>query len=618
MNTLQHCWKDSLDHLESESRRNHSLNTSVQPLILLDFMPYLLRTLIFLLAALFGYYLLFWWESASEWQGDRDLAPQNGQALLDQVDAVRRDSQLAQDTPTIRFENVTDTGLDFAYDNGATDEYHLAETLGGGIGASDFDGDGLTDLVFVNGGDPFLSNQQSANSLRFFRAVAPTKFMPRAEAAGCDWRGYGHGCSVGDFNNDGFDDFLITGYLSSAMYVNLGDGTFEDVTSSAGLTMDRWCATAAFGDLDLDGDLDLYVTAYADVPATRPTPFCEEGGQRIHCHPHHYPPVPDYLFENVGDGTFRDRSIHSGVAAELQYGLGVVIADFNNDLVPEIFVANDGDRNLLFQWAEDWRFSEIGTESGIAYSAEGQSMGSMGIACADLNRDGALDIVTTNFIHEPNLVFMNQGNGVFVDQSRTSTVSAKSRPLVGWSAVAFDANLDGLYDLCIANGHVTPSPSADFQQPMLLFSGTEAHGFEPLPNLLPGKWHGRTLLAGDFTSDGKPDLVFVSIHDQVQFLRNTSPSTGQGLALRLIGRTSNRSAAQVRLEFVDATSDLVMVRQLSGGYLTSSTMPILLIRQPESQEMLPSQPRIKLTWPSGTSQTLEWEDVVNSRVVIEP
>ncbi|MBI1349179.1 hypothetical protein GC163_23160 [bacterium] len=581
-------------------------------------MPYLLRTLLFLLAALCGYYLLFWWESASDWQGDRDLVPQNGQALLDQVDAVRFVSQPAQDVPAIRFENVTDTGLDFTYDNGATDEYHLAETLGGGIGASDFDGDGMTDLVFVNGGDPFLSSQQTSNSLHLFKAVEPTKFTPIAALARCDWRGYGHGCCVGDFNNDGFDDFLITGYLSSVMFLNLGDGTFQDVTSPAGLVMDRWCATAAFGDLDLDGDLDLYVTAYADVPTTRPTPYCDERGQRIHCHPHHYPAVPDYLFENLGDGTFLDRSIDSGVAAERQYGLGVVIADFDNDLVPEVFVANDGDRNLMFRWNSGWRFTEVGTESGIAYSADGQSMGSMGIACADLNGDGALDILTTNFIHEPNLIYINQGNCVFLDQSRNTAISSMSRSLVGWSATAFDANLDGLYDLCIANGHVTPSPTADFEQPVSFFVGAKTGEFYPQLAVLPGKWHGRSVLSGDFTRDGKPDLLFAPIYHHVELLQNTSPKTGHGVVLRLIGRTSNRSAAHVRIEVVNAQKQTAVHRLIGGGYLTSSTMPTAVMGLPYEQAGHARATQIKLTWPTGRSNLIEWNGVAREITVLEP
>ncbi len=407
--------------------------------------------ILFAMLAAAGFGAAKWVETRSVWRGD-DLLPEQVQSgNTAAVNFTQNHSIESPNHETLKFTEFSDSALQFSYDNGASGKFHLAETLGGGLGAADLDRDGHTDLIFVDGGDPIDWSDQTRNSIQVYRHLGKTSFTEVGKQNGCFWSGYGHGCCLGDFNNDGFDDFLITGYQSSALFMNMGDGTYEEQTAEAELKMDRWCATAAFGDLDNDGDLDLYVTTYADTPRDVPPPYCEESGKRIHCHPHYHLPVPDYLFENLGYGTFRDRSADSGISAQIQYGLGVVIADFNDDRIPEIFIANDGDRNLLFEKESDWKFREIGIESGIAYTAMGKSTGSMGIACADFDQDGRLDLLTTNFIHEANVTFYNQGNNTFVETTGQNGLTTTSRSMVGWSAVPFDADLNGQLDLFITN-----------------------------------------------------------------------------------------------------------------------------------------------------------------------
>ncbi len=564
-------------------------------------MRFFVPVILFAILAAAGYGTAKWVESRSVWRGD-DLLPKP--VKTDGVDRrdptqTRHSQPPAQDG--LKFIELQNSGLDFTYENGDSGKFHLAETLGGGIGTADLDRDGRTDLIFVDGGDPINWPDQISNSIHIYRHLSTTSFTEVGEQNGCLWSGYGHGCCLGDFNNDGFDDFLITGYQSTAFFMNMGDGTYEERTEEAGLKMDRWCATAAFGDLDNDGDLDLYVTTYANTPRDVPPPYCEESGRRIHCHPHYYSAVPDYLFENVGDGTFRDRSTDSGISEQIQYGLGVVIADFNDDRTPEIFIANDGDRNLLFEKESDWKYREIGIESGVAYTAMGKSTGSMGIACADFNRDGRLDLLTTNFIHETNVTFYNQGGNTFVDTAGQNGLSTTSRAMVGWSAVPFDADLDGRPDLFVTNGHVTDSPSASFQQPPLLFHGTNDSQWKKTENAgayFEQSWHGRGALATDLNEDGLPDLVVSPIDDPATILLNDFKFDGPVTTLQFVGTDSNRSAGNLRIEVQSGSETNVHERQLSGGYLTSRTTELSFASSNDGVN-------ITLRWPNGNVQEMK-------------
>ncbi|MHC4876428.1 MAG: FG-GAP repeat domain-containing protein [Planctomycetota bacterium] len=359
-----------------------------------------------ILASLFaagGYLLAGFVETRMVWDEDVGLGVQPPDAALKDVLAMIAESSnrssdsepqrdagavpasVAEEDSAIRFIAAAATGVEFTYNNGGGN-FHLAETLGGGVGAADFDRDGLPDLVFVDGGDPIQWPEEFRTGIVLYRQCQQMKFDVVSKQACLHWSGYGHGVSVGDFDNDGFVDLVASGYQSLVMYRNLGDGTFEETGPSADKAANHVYATTSFGDLDGDGDLDLYVTGYADVPRSLPTPWCEEGGIRIHCHPHHFPVISDRLFENIGDGTFTDRSQSAGIAQHRQYGLGVVMVDLNHDRTPEIFVANDGDRNLLFQSAGELQFEEVATRSGVAYNGEGQSMGAMATFCSMIGR----------------------------------------------------------------------------------------------------------------------------------------------------------------------------------------------------------------------------------------
>lgn len=560
-----------------------------------------------------GFGIVAWQDSGRVWQLDREISggPIQSSQLPDWLlspDLFVADS--SADTSAgaepigqnqeFAFRTMTDSGVDFVYSNGPDDQFHLAETLGGGVAATDFDLDGDDDLIFVNGGNPVLWSESETRQVAVFRSQQ-SQFVDQISLAGINWKGYGHGCAAADINNDGFDDLLITGYQSSAVFINNGDGTFSRSDVLQQSTSDRWCATAAFCDLDADGDADLYITCYADTPRTLPTPVCTSGDLRIHCHPHFYKAQPDLLMENTGDGGFVDRSADSGIGDFAEFGLGVKIADFDQDGSMEIFVANDGDRNLLFRSTAPWTYMESAIASGLAFNGVGETMGSMGVACADFDRNGWFDLLTTNFALERNVLFSNLGGLAFVDDSQSSPLDVVSRPKVGWSAIALDANLDGWSDLFIANGHVTKMPTEDYAQEADFFAGG-ADGLQTIGlanDYFQHRWHARGAARTDLNGDHHDDLVISHIDAPASLLENQSPVHGNALILRLIGRESDRSANGAFVEVFVGGERRVFSYDRNAGYLSSNSNVLRI--GTGSAEIVE---KILISWPTGRQQTM--------------
>ena len=372
------------------------------------------------------------------------------------------------------------SGLNFRYDNDPTPICRMPETMGGGVGLLDYDGDGWLDVYAVQGGT--LSNEStpapSAQRDRLFRNRGDRTFEDVTAAAGLAAMsgGYGHGVTVGDYDNDGRPDLFITRWRSYALYHNRGDGTFEDVTVAAGLAGSRdWPTSAAFADLDGDGDLDLYVCHYSawDPQTSPPCPHPGKPGKYSYCGPRVFDAMPDHLFRNDG-GRFVDVSETSGVrqADREGRGLGVVAADLDDDGRVDLFVANDLTANFLFSNQGGLRFSEAGAASGVATNAEGGYLAGMGIACGDLDGDGRLDLAVTNFYGESTTFYKNLGAGQFIDRTAAIGLECASRYLLGFGAAFFDANNDGRLDLATANGHVNDlGPHIPLAMPAQLLLG---------------------------------------------------------------------------------------------------------------------------------------------------
>jgi len=555
------------------------------------------------------------------WHEDHGLLARLG-VRREAISALLPDHVNETSATGLRFEAIQDSGVSCIYHNGVENQFHLAETLGGGVGAINIDNDEYPDLIFVDGGNPVRWPFDQTSRVSLFRNLGDGHFTPVSPHCGLSWTGYGHGCAVADVNNDGFDDVLLTGYQKSALYLNLGDGTFEEHPLLRHMTGERWCATACWSDLDLDGDLDLYITCYADSSRELPVPVCESKGVRIHCSPHSYRPVPDLLFENTGDGGFTDRSDSSGIAQYREYGLGVVAADLDRDGTPEIFVANDGNRNLLFRRTSNWVYEEIALTSGVAYSGRGETMGSMGVACADFDQNGRLDLFTTNFSNESNALFQQVHDLVFSDNTQGTLIDRSSRARVGWSAIAFDADCDRLTDLFVANGHVTRMPGEDWaQQPSLLKGSRD--GFKDSRESGPwfeSRWHARGACRADLNRDGLDDLVVSLIDDPAALLLNSSPVPGHRIQLRLIGTSSPRSAECAIVEVESASGSTLHHFSRHAGYLSSNADVTTLGLGADSVADM-----VRIHWPSGETEEIRKISsgsrvtaIERSRILIEP
>ncbi len=363
-------------------------------------------------------------------------------------------------------DDAEKAGLRFVFDNGKTPQHLLPETMSGGLGLIDFDGDGWYDVYCVQGGSlrasPAAQEGEPVPRDRLFRNTGKGTFVDVTEASGlakiAQRGGYGLGVAVGDYDNDGHPDLFVSRLTTYALYRNRGDGTFEDVTDRAGLAGVRDNPTsAAFADLDSDGDLDLYVCHYMVWEPDNPRLCLNEKGEYFYCDPSKVPAAPDHLFRNDG-GRFVDVTDSSGCKETGGRGLGVVAADLDGDDRLDLYVANDGTANYLFRNLGGFRFEEVALEAGVAGSAEGGYQAGMGVACGDLDGDGRPDLMVTNFYGEGTTLYQNLGQGLFADRSAVSGIGLASRYLLGFGIAMADVTNDGLLDVMITNGHVNDNP----------------------------------------------------------------------------------------------------------------------------------------------------------------
>jgi tetratricopeptide (TPR) repeat protein len=505
------------------------------------------------------------------------------------------------------FRDLADSaGLRFAYQNDPTMLHRLPETMGGGLGLIDYNGDGWLDVYAVQGGK--LPNEPTAPSPkqgdRLFRNKRDGTFEDVTAIAGLITMpgGYGHGVAVGDYDNDGHPDLFITRWRSYALYHNKGDGTFEDATERAGLHGPRdWPTSAAFADLDSDGDLDLYVCHYLDWDPQRshPCPNPDRPNSYHYCVPRGFDAKADHVFRN-DSGRFVDVTLQGGIVDRDGRGLGVVIADLDDDRHPDIFVANDMTANFLFHNLGGFRFEEIGESAGVGSSGEGGYQAGMGIACGDLDGDGRPDLAVTNFYGESTTLFVNLGDGLFADRTAACGLRVSSRYVLGFGAYFLDANNDGLLDLATVNGHVNDyRPVIPYAMPAQLFLGTGSGRVAEVSESAGACWQvphvGRGMAAGDVDNDGRLDLLFVSEGEPLVYFRNQGP-TGHFITLKLEGTEpgSNRDAVGARV-MLTSSGRRQVAQRIGGGSFLSASDDRLHFGLGESTGI----EAVEVRWPSG-------------------
>ncbi len=470
---------------------------------------------------------------------------------------------------SIRFAEIAaDAGIDASISNGDPAKRWIAEANGAGVAVLDYDQDGWMDLLVLSGaamedlrqivaaGTPARSQRR----IFLYRNRQGLRFQDVTAGSGLKAPYWSTGANAADYDNDGDVDILITGIGVDLLFRNEGDGTFTEVGAEAGLSRaPAWHTGSSFGDIDADGDLDLYVAGYLDLdalPISGEPPVCKYRGLDVFCGPMYLAPGADILYRNDGDGAFTDISGGAGVTAgKPGYGFTAVIEDFNQDRLPDIFVANDSSPNFLFVNGGAGIFTEDGLARGLAYNADGRKQADMGACVGDYDSDGDLDILTTTFSEDYFPLFRQETPGLYEDASAEAGLKRATTPHLGWACGFADLDNDGDRDLWVTNGHVYPTAAqlgtTSYEQPVLIFenrSGQFRSDRDAIGTARRNSYRGAA--SADFDNDGRTDLAAVPIDGAPLLLHNRSTGEGGwlGVALRFAGVNGEGIGSRVEVE----------------------------------------------------------------------
>jgi hypothetical protein len=515
------------------------------------------------------------------------------------------------------FEDVTQkVGVDFVHDPGPIGKYEFPQIIGSGCAVHDLDGDGRPDLLFLTNGGP---NSKSTNKL--YRQEADGRFTDVTVGSGLDFPGYCMGVAIGDVNNDGRPDVLITLCTGARLFLNRGGMKFVDVSAAAGIRNPLWGSSAVFLDYDRDGWLDLFIVNYVEY---EPSVTCQSSsGRSEYCSPKRYAGTASKLFRNRGlvggaEGdppavSFEDVSVRSRVGSVAGPGLGVIAADFDGDGWPDILVANDGQPNRLWMNKRDGTFAEEATLRGVAYPAMGQAFAGMGIALGDVDGDGLLDLYITHLASESNTLWRQSPRGQFRDVTGQWGLNGTKWRGTGFGTVLADFDQDGRPDLAVANGAIARTPDGQEKPGLGPYWGHYGERNQVFANTGSGKFRdvslnnpafcgyytvARGLACGDIDGDGAPDLVVTAIGEKARVFRNVTPNRGHWLTIRAFDPKLRRDALGAEIGLVAGGTRRVGVVTSSAGYLAASPPVVHLGLGPVDRV-----DSIDVAWPDGTAET---------------
>jgi tetratricopeptide (TPR) repeat protein len=510
----------------------------------------------------------------------------------------------------IRFTDVTAAaGLRFRHEAGATGKKWYPETMGAGGGFFDYDGDGLVDILLVNGRQWPGERQTPEPTMHLYRNQGDGTFRDVTQQSGLDVPLYGMGMAAADYDNDGDQDLLITAYRQTRLFQNQGDGSFTDISQQAGIAQGEWSTAALFVDVDRDGWLDLFVGQYVDwEPAKEDGLDCTYGTpQKDYCAVKYFQGQGLRLYRNLGHGRFTEITEQAGIKAPEARVLGLAVVDYNQDGWPDVLVANDLTPSLFFANQGDGSFREIGVQSGLTLDEGGMAFAGMGIDAAYINNDGQLCVAIGNFSGQPTTLHCQARVGeayrpeVFIEQSQRAGLARPTLRMVTFGLVFVDVDLDGWQDLFMINGHVVNEErlrNVPYAQPPQLFRNRRNGTFEPVELAAHSGLNlhliGRGAAYADYDNDGDLDLLLTTNQGPAYLLRNDTPRSGHFLRVVTQGIQSNRDGIGARLRLYTERQQLTGMVRTGGSYLSQSEMPLTFGLAPGERI-----DRLAVLWPSG-------------------
>ncbi|HSU60646.1 MAG TPA: CRTAC1 family protein [Bryobacteraceae bacterium] len=520
---------------------------------------------------------------------------------------------------------TSSSGIEWVHDNAMSPERYLPETLGPGCAFLDFDNDGWMDMYLVNSGpcDFWKPPKPIRNAL--YKNNRDGTFTDVTEKAGVTGGTFGMGVAVGDFDNDGWPDMLVTSYGKCILYKNNHDGTFTDVTEKAGVATPGWTTSAVWFDYDNDGRLDLFICSFVDYSGGHKFECGDNKlGKHYYCIPRIFKGTASFLYHNNGDGTFTEVSKGTDIAKSLGKGLGVVATDINNDGRMDLFVANDTVQDFLYMNRGPgpngtWKWEEIAMQAEVGFSENGQARSGMGVDAADLNGDGWQDLFVANVDQEMFSVYQNNKDETFRDVAHVEGVAQATRLLSGWGLKYFDYDNDGAVDLILANGHPDDmidhySSQVKYKEPLLLFHQGEDGKLHNVSDrggpAFQNAFAARGLAVGDYDNDGALDVLICNNGGAPVLLKNNAAKGNNWLGIKLEGVNCNHDAIGARIHWTAAGKKHSRLKNNGGSYLSShDPREVLGIGRASKIDLL------EIHWPAPSKQVDRFTNVPINRYI---